>query len=95
MKINTFNKKIYGLFTLIIISILFMMNGMQLSNMNKYSLIFAFLLNLSLVAISWITNGFELITFILFCIILLTVPITVQFFSGNSYGLLSMGIVQL
>lgn len=95
MKINTFNKKIYGLFALIIISILFMINGMQLSNMNKYSLIFAFLLDLSLVVISWITNGFELITFILFCIILLTVPITVQFFTGNSYGLLSMGIVQL
>lgn len=95
MKINTFNKKIYGLFALIIISILFMINGMQLSNMNKYSLIFAFLLDLSLVVISWITNGFELITFILFCIILLTVPITVQFFTGDSYGLLSMGIVQL
>lgn len=95
MKINTFNKKIYGLFALIIISILFMINGMQLSNMNKYSLIFAFLLDLSLVVISWITNGFELITFILFCIILLTVPITVQFFTGNSYGLLNMGIVQL
>lgn len=95
MKINTFNKKIYGLFALIIISILFMINGMQLSNMNKYSLIFAFFLDLFLVVISWITNGFELITFILFCIILLTVPITVQFFTGNSYGLLSMGIIQL
>lgn len=95
MKINTFNKKIYGLFALIIISILFMINGMQLSNMNKYSLIFAFLLDLSLVVISWITNGFELITFILFCIIFLTVPITVQFFTGDSYGLLSLRIVQL
>lgn len=95
MKVSTVNKQIYCLFFLLIIAIIFLINNFQLTDTNVNSLIIVFLLNLSLIILSWWINGFELITYILFCIILLTLPITIEFFTGNSYGLLSSNVIQL
>lgn len=89
MKINISNKRIYGIIILIITSIIFELNTIQLSDTNISSLIIAFILNFCLVFISWYAYGVELITYMLFCIVVLTIPITIQFFTGSSYGLLS------
>lgn len=95
MKINISNKRVYGLITLIITSIIFELNIIQLSDTNISSLIIALILDFCLVIISWYANGMELITYMLICIVILTVPITIQFFTGNSYGLLSANVIQL
>lgn len=95
MKTNTFNKRAYSLIILIIISIIFELNTIQLSDTNISSLVITFILNFCLVFLSYYVNGIELITYMLFCIIVLTIPITIQFFTGSSYGLLSTTTIQL
>ena len=95
MNINISKKYIFSLIVLIIISCAFLMNLLYLNDANTMNLIIALVLNLLLVMVSFLTLGIEIITFSLFCIILLTIPITIQYFTGESYGLLSLGLVQL
>lgn len=47
-------------------------------------------LNIALILISWKINGIDLITFLILCLNLLVVPITIQYFTGESYGVLAL-----
>lgn len=90
------NKKhIYSLLSLVLIGIVFLFNLNGLMNYNAFALRCGLLLTLGLILVSYIVLGLELITYIIFCIEMLLAPLTIQFYTGKSYGLLSKNIVQL
>ena len=77
-------------------SILIFWNNLKGLNMyNSVNIWTAFLINFFIVFLSLVFNGIDFITIVLFCLEILLVPIMIQYFTGTSYGILSLNVVPL
>ncbi|WJD84933.1 O-antigen polysaccharide polymerase Wzy [Limosilactobacillus fermentum] len=88
-------KKVVLIITIALTSIIFQINLGSLEMYETGSIWLALLLNVSLIFISLIINGIDFVTLFIFCINLLLFPITIQFFTGTSYGDLQANIIPL
>lgn len=95
MNISRISNRLYGFYSLLLIALFFYLNLNNLLNFQNFNLIVGLVLLFSLVLISYFTMGMDLITYVIFCIELLVVPISIQFYSGRSYGLLGQNILEL
>ena len=77
---------------LTLFSTIFYFNYNNLVAYHFYAIITAYLLLIAIVVMSIIINGIDLITFILICSELILIPLSIQYFTGTSYGLLELNL---
>lgn len=92
---KSFYRNIVIIAIIAILSLLFYLNLNGLNAFQTGSVWIAFLINILLVVLSLYLSGIDLITLFLICVNALLIPITIQYFTGSSYGLLALNIVPL
>lgn len=66
--------------------------------LNEYNLSciwIAFTLNLIVIGVSFAVNGIDFVTLFMLCLVLLLFPIMIQYFTGESYGVLGLNLISL
>lgn len=93
---SIYNKKNNSLFLsqifLTVFSAIFYFNYGNLLAYRHYAIVTAYLLLITIIIISIIINGIDLITFMLICSELILIPLSIQYFTGTSYGLLELSL---
>lgn len=93
---SIYNKKNNSLFLsqifLTVFSAIFYFNYGNLLAYRHYAIVTAYLLLITIIIISIIINGMDLITFMLICSELILIPLSIQYFTGTSYGLLELSL---
>lgn len=77
---------------LVLVSIIFYFNYANLITYNNIAIVISYLLIIAILIISLIINGINLITFMLICSELILIPLSIQYYSGESYGLLGLNL---
>ena len=77
---------------LVLFSAMFYLNYGNLISYYNYAIIIAYLLLIIVIIISIIINGIDLITLMLICSELILIPLSIQYFTGTSYGLLGLNL---
>ncbi|NMV52394.1 hypothetical protein FOL82_05255 [Lactobacillus reuteri] len=88
-------RKIILICIIFLSTLIFLDNLSGLNMYNSPNIWVAFLLNLFVVFLSLLFNGIDFVTMLLFCIVILLVPLMIQYFTGASYGILNLNIIQL
>lgn len=90
-KILVSQNKVYSVLLIAILIVIYLIN----ENINQVNNTVLILLNIGLVFIAFSQFKMDLITYMVLCIEILIIPITIQYYTGTSYGMLEMGIVPL
>ena len=93
--IKNIQRYLLCLLLLLVTSIVIFLNNSGLDNYNSINIWIAFIMNVAIVGFSFYFNGIDFITFFLTCANTLLFPILIQYFTGASYGDLSLNLVSL
>lgn len=77
---------------LLLFSVIFYFNYNSLVTYNNLSIINAYLLIIAVLAVSIVVNGIDFITCMLICSELILIPLSIQYFTNTSYGLLELNL---
>lgn len=91
----TQHKRIFSLVTLILLVVLFSCNVTFLFEWNKSAIIMSFIMIVLILCTVFYSNGIDMILLFLFCSDYILIPLTIQYWTGSSYGLLQQGKVYL
>lgn len=83
------------LILLTLTSIIILLNNNGLNDYYAINIWIAFVVNLLVIVISFYFNGIDFVTFFLICTTSLLFPIMIQYFTGSSYGNLSLNLLDL
>ena len=89
------NSLFFSEMALLLFSTIFYFNYNNLIAYRLTAIIVAYLLIIIVIIISIIINGIDFITFMLICSELILIPLSIQYFSGTSYGLLELDLYPL
>lgn len=92
---STNNKRYLSILFIVILIIGFLLNISGLEKLGSFNIVVALGLNLFIVIIALFYFGLDFISYLLMCINSLLLPLVVQYFTNNSYGVLALNIVPL
>lgn len=92
---STNNKRYLSILFIVILIIVFLLNIPGLEKLGSFNIVVALGLNLFIVIIALFYFGLDFISYLLMCINSLLLPLVVQYFTNNSYGVLALNIVPL
>lgn len=85
-------KKIFSVVYIIVCSFIILVEQGMLKEYSSIAIYTVFFINISLVFLILLNNGIDLLFFFLLCLNILLIPIIIQYFSGESYGLLAKNL---
>lgn len=89
------HKRMLSGIILILLIVLFCCNITFLFKLDKYAIIFSYIMIVLIICTVFYTNGIDMMLLFLFCSDYILVPIIIQYLTGSSYGLLQQGKVYL
>lgn len=89
---STNNKRYLSILFIVILIIVFLLNIPGLEKIGSFNIVVALGLNLFIVIIALFYFGLDFISYLLMCINSLLLPLVVQYFTNNSYGVLALNV---